>query len=227
MSLFFNKKSIVIIVMTLFITIMAGCSNSSKPSGDAANDGKNSSETSESSEDKNSKSDAPSENSNVETSNTENNEQKAVLDNIKKLSEEGKIINCDFPVKTSTLQDIEKKWGKADKSDWVGEAKGNYATYSSRNVVFGTNKGDQVFEVRSFDSQLKQISLSDVKDFFGQPDHDVTSNGERIIGYKSGSEFKILFVFKDSGNDPKLDHYSVLYPSGTKNNMSGDKGREW
>jgi hypothetical protein len=71
------------------------------------------------------------------------------------------------------------------------------------------------------------ISLSDVKDFFGQPDHDVTSNGERIIGYKSGSEFKILFVFKDSGNDPKLDHYSVLYPSGTKNNMSGDKGREW
>ncbi len=112
MSLFFNKKSIVIIVMTLFVTIMAGCSNSSKPSGDAANNGKNSSETSESSEDKNSKSDAPSENSNVETSNTENNAQKAVLDNIKKLSEEGKIINCDFPVKTSTLQDIEKSGEK-------------------------------------------------------------------------------------------------------------------
>ena len=212
--------------MTLFITIMAGCSSSSKPSGDAANDSKSSNETS--SEDKNSKSDAPSENSNVGTSNTENNSQKALLDNIKKLSEEGKIINCDFPVKTSTLQDVEKKWGKADKSDWVGEAKGNYAAYSNKNVVFGTNKGDQVFEARSFDSQLKQITLSEVKDFFGQPQYDVTSNGEKIIGYKSGSEFKILLVFKDSENkDPKLDHYSVLYPNGTKNNMSGDKGREW
>ncbi len=226
MSLFFNKKSILIIVMTLFITIMAGCSSSSKPSGDAANDSKSSSETN--TEDKNSKSDAPSENSNVGTSNTENNSQKALLDNIKKLSEEGKIINCDFPVKTSTLQDVEKKWGKADKSDWVGEAKGNYATYSNKNVVFGTNKGDQVFEARSFDSQLKQITLSEVKDFFGQPQYDVASNGEKIIGYKSGSEFKILLVFKDSENkDPKLDHYSVLYPNGTKNNMSGDKGREW
>lgn len=122
---------------------------------------------------------------------------------------------------------MEEKWGKADSSEWVAAAKGMYSTYSKHNIVFGANKGNQVFEVRSLDNQLNSIQLSVVKDKLGTPQYDVKVNGEEIIGYKITDEFKILFVFPQGAANPALSHYSVLYPAGTINNMAGDKGREW
>ncbi|BAH07676.1 YjgB family protein [Clostridium kluyveri] len=80
------------------------------------------------------------------------------------------------------------------------------------------NKGSRIFEVRSFDSGIKKITLSKVKEVFGTPAYDVKSNGEEIIGYVATKEFKILFVFPQSESNNKdllLDHYSVLYPQGT------------
>jgi hypothetical protein len=149
---------------------------------------------------------------------------------MRKLAELGKVINCDFPVKTTALEDVKKKWGEPDKVDWVPAAKGNYATYSSRAVVFGFNKGMQIFDVRSYDKQLQNITLAKAKEVYGAPAYDVKVNGEEIIGYTAGQEFKIELVFPiptNSSPDPKLDHYLVLYPKGTVNSMADDPGRQW
>lgn len=220
----FNKKLRLLIPIALCLTIMVGCSNSNKSSNDASNDTQTNSETSNTPDQ--SKSD---ENKTVSNNGTENNED-SLLKDIKALAQEGKIINSDFADKSSNIADVEGKLGKADKSEWVTEAKGNYSTYLKYNVVFGSNKGGRIFEVRSFDSRLNKISLSMVEKYFGTPDHNATSNGEKILGYVAGADYKILFVFKaptDSNDDPKLDHYSVLYPKGTVNSMAGDSGREW
>jgi hypothetical protein len=231
MSLLSKKKSVAMIIITLSLTVMIGCSSTKKPLNETSNNNEIKNEVNDGqSSSINNSSDNSSQAKDDGAASSENNAQKTILDSIKKSAGEGKIINCDFPVKSTTLQDIEKKWGKSDKFEWIADAKGNYSTYSKNNVVFGTNKGDQVFEVRSFDSQLKQITLSDVKDYFGKPDHDIKYNGEEIIGYVSGNENKILFVFKEpteSNSNPQLDHYSILYPKGTVNNMAGDPGREW
>ena len=227
MSLLTNKKSITMIFISLFLTIIVGCSSTTKHSSDTPNNSESKNEVNDD-QDSSTNNSSPTKDNGITSS--ENNSQKIIIDNIKHLAGEGKIINCDFPVKSTNLQDIEKKWGKADKSDWISDAKGNYVTYSKHNVVFGSNKGDQIFEVRSFDSQLKQISLSMIKDYFGTPAHDVKYNGDEIIGYASGNEYKLLFVFKEptnSNDNPQLDHYSVLYPKGTINNMAEDPGREW
>lgn len=155
---------------------------------------------------------------------------KALLLNMKQLAEQGKVINSDFPAKTTTIGDVKNKWGEPDKTDWVPAAKGNYATYSSRAVVFGFNKGLQIFDVRSFDKQLKSLSLAKTKEAFGTPAYDVKVNGEEIIGYTAGQEFKIELVFPQPTNgnsDPMMDHYLVLYPSGTVNSMADDPGRQW
>lgn len=79
---------------------------------------------------------------------------------MKRLAEEGKVINSDFPVKTIVIEDIIAKWGQPDKTDWVPAAKGNYSTYENGAIVFGFNKGSQIFEVRSFDKRLQELSLS-------------------------------------------------------------------
>ncbi|RII32911.1 DUF4309 domain-containing protein [Clostridium chromiireducens] len=221
---YFDKKLRLFIAAALCLTIMAGCSNSNKPANDTSSNTQANNETSS----------TPDESKSEDNKTADNNEAKgnenALLKDIKTLAEEGKIINSNFADKSSNISDVEGKLGKADKSEWVSDAKGNYSTYSKDNVVFGSNKGGRIFEIRSFDSRLNNISLSMVEKYFGTPAHNVTANGEKIIGYTAGADFKILFVFKaptNSNDDPKLDHYSVLYPKGTVNSMASDPGREW
>jgi len=154
----------------------------------------------------------------------------ALLKEIKTLAGEGRVINSDFAAKSTVIEDVEKKLGKPDKKDWIAAAKGTYATYPKENLAFGFNKGSQVFEVRSFDSKIKQISLSKVKEIFGTPDYNVKVGGEAILGYVVGKEFKLLLVFPEPTNqnsNPVMDHYSVLYPQGTVNSMADDPGRQW
>ncbi|MDQ7092146.1 M56 family metallopeptidase [Desulfosporosinus sp. PR] len=145
-------------------------------------------------------------------------------------AQQGKVINSDFPVKTTVIEDIEKVLGPADSTNYVAAAKGRYATFSSHNLVFGINKGEQIFEVRSFDSRLSGISLTNVKSAFGTPAYDAKYNGQEIIGYTAGPAYKIEMVFPQptTGNpNPVMDHYSVLYPQGTVNSMADDPGRQW
>lgn len=153
-----------------------------------------------------------------------------MLLNMMDLAKLGKIINCDFPAKTTNIEAVQKAWGQADKTDFVAAAKGSYATYSGHNVVFGYNKGEQVFEVRSFNLQLKDIYLSKVKEVLGTPELDSKTISQEIIGYTAGTEFKIEMVFNRPASknaDLVMDHYNVLYPDGTVNSMAGDPGRQW
>ena len=156
--------------------------------------------------------------------------QADLLQQIKTTAQKGKVINCDFAVQSNVIEDVEEKWGKEDKSEYIGAAKGTYATYSKKGFVFGFNKGSQLFEVRTSDSRIQALTLSKVKEVLGEPDHDVASGDERIIGYVVSKDYKILMVFpkaKADGEDARLDHYSVFYPRGTVNMMADDPGRQW
>jgi len=155
---------------------------------------------------------------------------KELLMNMKQLAEQGKVMNSDFPAKTTAMENVKTKWGEPDKTEWVAAAKGTYATYSNHAVVFGFNKGSQIFEVRSFDQQLQKLSLAKTKEVYGTPAYDVKVNGEEIIGFTAGQEYKIEFVFPlptANGSDPMMNHYLVLYPAGTVNSMANDPGRQW
>ena len=149
---------------------------------------------------------------------------------IKALATQGKIVDCEFAAKSTNIADVQEKWGKADTSSYVSTAKGTYDTYAKHNVAFGYNKGAQIFEVRSFDKQLSQITMSMVKKDYGVPGYDYKSKSEEEIGYKVTDKFKVLFVFSlptNANSDPQLDHYSIFYPDGTINSMANDPGREW
>lgn len=166
------------------------------------------------------------------TSTKATNVAKDLLADIKKSAKNGKVIKCDYIADGSTnIDDIIAKWGKADKEgEWIAKAQGLYTTFSKHNLVFGSNKGGAVFEIRSFDKKLNNISLSQLKKSYGKPAHDVKANGQEIIGYTAGSDYKLLFVFPQptkTNKNPKLDHYSVLHPRGTLNIMSGEPEREW
>lgn len=229
----FKKSLIKCTIFIVSLTLMIGCSKVVAPSKNTTDIKQDQNEVPKSSTDKASTEGNSSTGSgNIANTNSPvvNDSQKKILGSILKLAKDGKIINCEFGDKTTVIEDVEKKWGKADKTDWVASAKGNYATYLKKNVVFGFNKGSQIFEVRSLDKELGKISMAMVKEFFGTPAYDVKTNGQEIVGYIAGQDYKILFVFPQvstSGTKQFMDHYSVLYPKGTVNNMADDPGRKW
>ncbi|MHB8072736.1 YjgB family protein [Desulfosporosinus fructosivorans] len=212
-----NKLALKWIIVTLALTLTVGCSPSSTQSPPSQTDST-------------SPTTPPSETTPPSSPEPPPDTDRELLLNMRKLAEQGKVINSDFPAKTTVIEDVKKKWGEPDKTEWVATAKGSYATYAMHEMVFGFNKGSQIFDVRSFDKQLKSLSLNKTKEVYGTPVYDVKVNGEEIIGYAAGAEFKIEFVFPEPTNtnsNPTMDHYLVLYPRGTVNNMADDPGRQW
>lgn len=140
----------------------------------------------------------------------------------------GKVIGCEFPVETTTIEDVQAQWGQADSSDYVASAKGTYDTYGSKNIVFGFNKGSQIFEIRNLSSDLGILTYKDVIEHFGTPEHEATTlEGEAVIGYMVSEDLRIKFVFSSSEDGAKLHHYMVVMPKLTENSMADDSGREW
>lgn len=217
-----NKKIIISLVVILASISMFGCSNANKVSNSTTS----TADVTNSTNSVNTINNSATNTNNTDKSSEDQSPQE-LLSSIIDAANEGRVINCEFAVKNTNISDVEEKWGKVDSSEWVTAAKGMYFTYSKYAIVFGANKGNQVFEVRSLTNQLNTLQLSAVKEKFGTPQYDVKTNGEEIIGYKITEEFKILFVFKEGAANPVLTHYSVLYPAGTVNSMAGDKGREW
>lgn len=167
-----------------------------------------------------------------------------LLLNIGQFASEGKVWGNPFAAKTSTVSSVETAWGKPDSTEYVALANGTYASYDSRHTVFGFNKQGQIFEVRSYDSSLSDITASEVKEaFMAPPVYTKEYNGQVIFGYHAGPDFNVEFVFSPKVGDltvfgyslgasfnafsPKdtdliLDHYNVLYPKGTD-----APGRNW
>lgn len=153
-----------------------------------------------------------------------------LLQEIEKSAREGKVPGCEYAVKSSVADDVEKAWGKPDKNEYIAAAKGTFATYTSRGIVIGSNKGMQIFDIRSYNDDIKVIRASDLAKIYGQADKTLSYDGQQMIGYQMGAEFRLRFIFPaatKSNPNPSLDHLSVLYPAGSVNSMADDPGIEW
>lgn len=133
------------------------------------------------------------------------------------LAKEGKVPNVPFGAHTGDIEEIEKAWGKANKTEYAGN--GMYANFTNKNVVFGFNKGSQVFDVRSYHAELKLITLQEIEKALGKPS-SVKENGEdKIYVYKVNNQYELKFVIPKSTG--KVDHISVFSPEDSINKMAG------
>ncbi|WP_258171164.1 YjgB family protein [Paenibacillus sp. R14(2021)] len=133
------------------------------------------------------------------------------------LAKTGKVKGISFAAHDSLIDDVEKAWGKADRTDSAG--KGIYATYSKKHAVIGYNKGSRIFDVRSDAPELHGLTLDDIVSALGKA-ASITKNGsDTIYTYKAGSDFQLRFVIPKSTG--KVDHISVYSPADTINNMAG------
>ncbi|QAA34429.1 YjgB family protein [Clostridium manihotivorum] len=234
-----KSKLCIFLVSFLCLTLLVGCGSSSTSknntstnnTNNAANNSNNSStdeNTSNSSTSNTSSQNNNSSNSNASNTNKpqgQNNvssQSVVLLNNIYALSKEGKVPECEFICKTNILNEVTKKWGNPDKQDYAGQ--GRYAVYSSKKVHFGVNKGEQIFDVRSFKDNLKIIKYNDVEKTLGKPAVINKTNTENIVIYDVNKTYQLMLIFPkptDTNKNPSLDHISVYSPADAKNNMAG------
>ncbi|WP_088008805.1 YjgB family protein, partial [Bacillus thuringiensis] len=118
------------------------------------------------------------------------------------LAKEGKVPNVPFAAHTGDIEEIEKAWGKADKTEQAGN--GMYATFTNKNVSFGFNKGSQVFDVRSYHAELKSITLQDIEKALGKPTSVKVNGEDKIYVYKVNNQFELKFIIPKSTG--KVNH---------------------
>ncbi len=228
------KKVLILIIIS--ISILVSCTNSLTKESNSNNIENNTSNPNKKTKNNPTTHDTTTEekssnyssnvNNNKETYKTNiNSNVENMLKSIKNKALNKEVINSDFKLGES-IDIVISKLGKPSSESYISSAKGDYFTFNSKNLSFGCNKGNEIFEIRSLDRKLNSLTLSDIRYFFGIPNYNIkTKSQERIIGYKLTAKIKILFVF-DLDTDV-LKHYSVLYPNLTKNSMSGDPGRSW
>ncbi|MEK0315606.1 YjgB family protein [Cohnella sp. 56] len=144
----------------------------------------------------------------------------AIADQINELltlAKKGQAPGIPFAAHDSLIDDVEKAWGKADKSDSAG--KGIYAVYGKHDAVFGFNKGSQIFDVRSSDAKLRKLTLLEIEQTLGKPSSTTRNGDDTIYVYQASEDFQLKFVIPKSTGT--VDHISVFAEKDSVNNMAG------
>ena len=202
------------LTLTCVITLIA-CTNTEEKkqkNSTSENDTFEMGNKNEDAEPKNQDSTKPSADSN--SKNTALNQKS--INHVKELFEqakEGKVPNIPYAAHTGDIEEIEKAWGKADKTEQAGN--GMYATFTNKNVVFGFNKGSQVFDVRSYHAELKLITLQEIEKALGKPASVKVNGNDKIYVYKVNDQFELKFVIPNSTG--KVNHIRVFSPGDSIN----------
>lgn len=216
-----------LVIIPFLFTLLIACTNKEQhpappPSNSASNNSDSTSPSTGNSNDNMSEepgekpSDGNTDNQSTKPpSQSADSQQVQLIKETVELAKKGTVKNSIFPIESTTFDQITTKWGEPDQLDYV--AGNRYATFSSRGFVFGINKGEQIFDVRSYAKELQQLTFDNIKKELGTPDDVRTSSGDTIWVYHLTNKYQLKFV----GSKATIDHISVIYPAGAKNNMAG------
>lgn len=147
----------------------------------------------------------------TDASNSKNHSNyEAVIHKLVSFAKKGKLPFFEFTLSTTSIKDIEKKWGKPDHTDVAG--KGVYATYNAKGAAFGINRKKKIFDIRIYTGIIKKIHLQNIINVLGKSD-DIRYYGQQIIWvYHINRNDELEFILpKPTGQqpDPLVDHISV------------------
>ncbi|MFB7141863.1 beta-N-acetylhexosaminidase [Gottfriedia sp. NPDC056225] len=152
----------------------------------------------------------------VETSHNNYLSTEEVLNGIMTSAKQGEIPNQNkITVGKTLLKDIKNQFGEPVEKAEV--ANGTYLTYQLQKFSVGYDNENRIFEVRSYDPNLKQVHYNDIINQLNNPsevkyykDQEVD---QIILIYKLPNNYELKFILpkptKENEN-PAVDHTSVL-----------------
>ena len=189
-----SRRLLILAVLMLGLILFAGCASTKPPAQPEPQPAPASTETS---------------NSNPVT---KPDTQAMLLNEIMQLANQGKVINCEFPVDTTVIETVKEKWGDPDQQTYIAAAKGTYATYAKHNAAFGFNKGMQIFDVRTYDNSIKDLTQSKVKEVLGTPENIHNYDTQDMLVYKAGKNISCYsYSLKPPSRIPTLSWTIIMY----------------
>jgi hypothetical protein len=154
---------------------------------------------------------------NKDTANANPQNSDKQLQKLLELAKKGKVPGVEYAAHTGLIDEVEADWGKPDQQESAG--KGIYATYTDEHVVFGFNKGSLIFDVRSSDAALQELTLKQIESTLGKPDDTKVNGEDKIYTYQANDQFQLKFIIPNSTG--KVGHISVFSEQDSINNMAG------
>ncbi|MDQ0417133.1 hypothetical protein J2Z48_001305 [Croceifilum oryzae] len=127
---------------------------------------------------------------------------------IKKLTESGKGFNSgEFGI-GSSIEDIQKKWGKPSASPNSSSKDSTY-TYNNKATEFKVT-GGQITTISYYASDLIQFTSKDIISKLGEPTNKQESETKTMLTYQMGG-YKVVFICQNNGSDEyKLQAIDVM-----------------
>jgi peptidoglycan-N-acetylglucosamine deacetylase len=133
------------------------------------------------------------------------------LNEIRNWAQKGMVKECPFNALDSTINQVNAEWGNPDKVDQAGA--GTYATYEDKHIALGYNKAGEIFDVRSYSTDLEKITDKMVVKSLGQPNQRRDSTIENIYVYELDQGIQLKIIISKSSD--VIDHISVFNPKRT------------
>lgn len=121
------------------------------------------------------------------------------------LASTGHVLNNPFAAHQSSFTEVKKAWGDPDKVEQVGN--GYYATYSKKFGVFGYTREGLIYDVRTNDPSIQDLTLADIKKVMGNPTSTTSFQNDHIYTYNLNKLYQLKWIIPTATN--KLDHVSV------------------
>ncbi|MBS4196312.1 beta-N-acetylhexosaminidase [Lederbergia citri] len=129
-------------------------------------------------------------------------------------SREGKVVYTPFISGKTKAREVHHEWGEPNHTTEADS--GIYEDYVDYYVVLGY-VGEIVNDIRSYDSELQNIPLNDVKKIGGEPDevryYKDETHDQIILVYHVAPTTDLKWILpkpSDQVPNPKVDHISVL-----------------
>jgi beta-N-acetylhexosaminidase len=148
-----------------------------------------------------------------DSKNNQNSNLEKLVEETFTLSKVGKVPNIPFVSGKTEWKEVNKRWGK---SDHISEtAKGRYEEYENHHSTIGF-VDQTVNDIRSYDSELQNISLNNIKKTGGEPDdiryYKDSTHDQMILVYHETASTDLLWVLPvktEQEPNPKVDHISL------------------
>lgn len=157
---------------------------------------------------------SPSDKETFDSGNNQNSKNQKLAKEIFTLTKEGKVPNIPFVSGKTGWEEVNQQWGK---SEHISETeKGRYEEYEGHHATIGY-VGNTVNDIRSYDSELQNISLNEIEKTGGQPDairyYKDSTHDQMILVYHATASTDLLWVLPvktEQEPNPKVDHISLF-----------------
>ncbi|MBO0995881.1 beta-N-acetylhexosaminidase [Bacillus sp. SD088] len=130
----------------------------------------------------------------------------------------GRVPEVPLVAGESSLQEVYKLWGDADKTDTLAE--GVYQHYDDQEMTIGS-RTDRVVDIRSYASELGGIHLETIEKLKGKPDdiryYQDEHVDQMILVYNVTKSEQLKWILPkptESEQNPAVDHISLYSDSG-------------